>query len=153
MKRINRNISIIFRSERLIAQRRFAVLRRQTGFMAAAGIVAGIGLIMLNAAAYLELSTMVSTSLAALIVAVVNFAIAALLVNIATRTNAENEVASVVEMRDMAMEDLEDEVNEAIVEVKTLSQNIRKVARDPLGIVAPGVLGTLASLLLKNLKK
>ena len=70
MNRISRNVSIIFRSERLIAQRRFAVLRRQTGFMAAAGIVAGIGLIMLNAAAYLALSTKVSTPLAALIVAI-----------------------------------------------------------------------------------
>jgi hypothetical protein len=49
MSRISRNISIILRSERLIAQRRMAVLRRQTGMMAAAGIAAGVGLIMLIA--------------------------------------------------------------------------------------------------------
>jgi hypothetical protein len=62
-------------------------------------------------------------------------------------------VARVVEMRDMAMEDREGEVNEAILEVKTVSQSVRKMARDPLGITAPGALGTLASILLKNLKK
>ena len=55
MSRISRNISIILRSERLIAQRRMAVLRRQTGMMAAAGIAAGLGLVMLNGAAYLAL--------------------------------------------------------------------------------------------------
>jgi hypothetical protein len=51
------------------------------------------------------------------------------------------------------MEDREGEVNEAILEVKTVSQSLRKMAKDPLGIIAPGVLVTLASLLLKNLKK
>jgi hypothetical protein len=62
-------------------------------------------------------------------------------------------VARVVAMRDMAMEDREGEVNEAILEVKTVSQSVRKMIRDPLGITAPGVLGTLASIILKNLKK
>jgi hypothetical protein len=62
-------------------------------------------------------------------------------------------VASVVEMRDMAMEGLKDEVNEVVLEVKTESQSVRKMARDPLGMIAPGALRTLASILLKNLKK
>jgi hypothetical protein len=56
-------------------------------------------------------------------------------------------------MRDMAMEDREGEVNEAILEVKTVSQSVRKMIRDPLGITAPGALGAPTSILLKNLKK
>ena len=83
MSRISRNISIIWRSERLMAQRRLAVLRRQTGLMAAAGVVAGVGLIMLNAAAYLALSSRMDPAWAALIVAVVNLALAAILISVA----------------------------------------------------------------------
>jgi hypothetical protein len=57
MNRISRNISIALRSERLIVQRKMEVIRTQTGLMAAAGLVAGIGLIMINVAAYFALTT------------------------------------------------------------------------------------------------
>ena len=42
-----------FAQVELIAQRRFAVVIRQTGFMAAAGVAAAIGLVLLNVAAYI----------------------------------------------------------------------------------------------------
>ena len=70
MNRISRNLSIIIRSERLIARRRIAVLRLQAGLMAAAGVVAGIGLIMLNVAAYLALAEKIPPSAAALTAAI-----------------------------------------------------------------------------------
>ena len=83
MSRISRNISIILRSERLIAQRRMAVLRRQTGMMAAAGIAAGVGLVMLNVAAFFAHVEHLSQPLSALIVALANMAIAAILISAA----------------------------------------------------------------------
>lgn len=153
MNRISRNLSIIIRSERLIARRRIAVLRLQTGLMAAAGVVAGIGLIMLNVAAYLALAEKIPPSAAALTVAVVDLAIAAFLVSVASGTNAENEVAGVAEVRDLAMEDLEVEVQDVAEEIKELAQSVRNMARDPLGMVAPGAIGALANILIKNLKK
>ena len=152
MSRISRNLSIVFRSERLIAQRQLAVLRQQTGMMIAAGVTGGIGLLMINAAAYLALAETLSPATAALIVAVANFILAALLVWTANRVNADAEVAGVTEVRDMAMEDLEAEVTDAVEEVKTVAQGIRKMTQDPLGSLAPGLVGTLASALLKNLK-
>ncbi len=153
MSRISRNISIILRSERLIAQRRMAVLRRQTGMMAAAGIAAGLGLVMLNAAAYLALVEHQSPPLSALIVALANIAIAGILISTANKQNADAEVSGVAEVRDIAMEDLEMEVQEATEEVKVLAQSVHKMARDPLGMVAPGLIGALATALVKNLKK
>ncbi len=153
MSRISRNISIILRSERLIAQRRMAVLRRQTGMMAAAGIAAGLGLVMLNAAAYLALVEHQSPPLSALIVALANIAIAGILISTANKQNADAEVSGVAEVRDIAMEDLEMEVQEATEEVKVLAQSVHKMARDPLGMVAPGLIGALANALVKNLKK
>jgi hypothetical protein len=153
MSRISRNISIILRSERLIAQRRMAVLRRQTGMMAAAGIAAGLGLVMLNAAAYLALVEHQSPPFSALIVALANIAIAGILISTANKQNADAEVSGVAEVRDIAMEDLEMEVQEAAEEVKVLAQSVHKMARDPLGMIAPGLIGAFANALVKNLKK
>ncbi|MDJ0994928.1 MAG: hypothetical protein QNI90_15225 [Dinoroseobacter sp.] len=153
MNRISRNISIIVRSERLIAQRRLAVLRRQTGMMAAAGVAGGVGLLMLNAAGYLALSTVVSPAAAALIVAIVNLAIAAILVSIATNTNAEADVAPVAEVRDLALEDLEAEIKDATDEARELADSVRRMARDPLGLVGSGAIGAIATAVVKNLKK
>ena len=153
MSRISRNISIILRSERLIAQRRMAVLRRQTGMMAAAGIAAGLGLVMLNASAYLALVEHLSPPVSALIVALVNMAIAGVLISTANKQNADADVSGVAEVRDIAMEDLEMEVQEATEEVKILAQSVHKMARDPLGMVAPGLIGAVANALIKNLKK
>ena len=39
---------------------------------------------------------------------------------------------------------LEGEVQEATEEVKALAGNVRKIASDPLGAMAPGLLGTVA---------
>lgn len=153
MSRISRNLSIILRSERLIAQRRMAVLRRQTGLMAAAGIAAAVGLVMLNFAAYFALVEHLSAPLSALIIALANMVIAALLMSAANKQNADAEVSGVAEVRDMAMEDLEGEVQEATEEVKALAGSVRKMASDPLGALAPGLLGTVASAVVKNLKK
>ena len=152
MSRISRNLSIVFRSERLIAQRQLAVLRQQTGMMIAASVTGGIGLLMINAAAYLALAETLYPALAALIVAVANFILAALLVWTANSINADAEVTGVTEVRDMAIEDLEAEVTDAVEEVKTVAQGIRKMTQDPLGTLAPGLLGTVASALMKNLK-
>jgi len=152
MNRISRNISIVLRSERLIAQRHLAVLRRQTGLMAAAGIAAGVGLIMLNVSAYLALSQVVSQPAAALIVGAVNIALAILLVSLAGKSNVEAETAPVAEVRDMALEDLEMEIRVAAEEAKAATDALKKMARDPLGAIAPGVAGSIAKAVIKNLK-
>lgn len=153
MSRISRNVSIIWRSERLIAQRRLAVLRRQTGLMAAAGVVAGVGLIMLNVAAYLALSTRMEPALAALIVAIVNLGLAGVLVSIASNASADAEVAPVEEVRDLAMEDLEAEIKDATEEVRDVAESVRRLARDPLGLVGSSAVGAILTSVLKAIKK
>lgn len=152
MNRISRNISIVLRAERLIAQRHFAVLRRQTGFMAAAGIAAGVGLIMLNASAYLALSQSMSQPTAAFIVALANLVLAALLFSLAGKSNVEQETAPVTEVRDMALEDIEAELRSAAGEAKATADAVKAMVRDPFGGIAPGVAGAVAKTVLKNLK-
>ena len=153
MNRISRNISIIIKAERLIAQRRLAVMIRQTGFLAAAGIAAAIGLVLLNVAAYIALSQSIDPALAALLVALGNFFIAILLILMAKKSNGESEIAAVSEVRDIAMEDLELEINAAGEELKATAQNLRSMAKDPFGTVAPGLISALAAALLRQFKK
>ena len=153
MNRISRNISIIFKAERLIAQRRMAVLRKQTGMMVCAGIAAGMALVMLNAAAYFALAERMSPASAALIVALVNLLLATVLAYYANRISADKDVEGVVEVRDMAMEDLEAEIADATAEVKDIAESLRRVARDPIGTALPGLITPLVGALLKNLRK
>ncbi|MDP2581533.1 hypothetical protein Q8W37_16470 [Shimia thalassica] len=152
MNRISRNISIVLRSERLIAQRHLAVLRRQTGMMAAAGIAAGVGLIMLNVSAFLTLSSSMSQPTAALIISIANLVVAAMLVSLAGKSNVEQETAPVVEVRDMALEDIEAELRAAANEAKATTDAIKGMARDPLGAIAPGIAGSVAKAVIKNIK-
>jgi hypothetical protein len=153
MNRISRNISIALRAERLIAQRHMAVLRNQTGLLAAAGLVAGIGLIMVNVAAYFTLSTSLSPQWAALLVAVANFLLAVLLAMSANRMSADEDVQGATEMRDMAIEDLEAEIMSGVTEVKEIATDIRQMVKNPLGTMLPGMIGPLAEALLKSGKK
>jgi len=153
MNRIYRNLSIALRAERLIAQRKMKVVRTQTGLMAAAGIAAGVGLIMLNVAAYFALTTKVSPQLAALIVALANFVIAVVLGVYASRINADNDVRVATEVRDMAIEDIEAEVDDATHAVKEVVDDVRQLVKNPLGSALPGFVGPLASALLKSGRK
>ncbi|MEQ9694815.1 hypothetical protein [Shimia sp. SDUM112013] len=153
MNRISRNISIILRSERLIAQHHLAVLRRQTGLMAAAGIAAAVGLVMLNVAAFFALAETLSYAMSGLIVALVNIGLAVLLAVIATKSDVGDETAAVTEVRDMALEDIEAELRGVATEAKEATDALKKMARDPLGVVAPGAAGAIAKALINNLKK
>jgi len=153
MNRISRNVSIALRAERLIAQRRVAVLRSQTGLMAAAGLVAAIGLVMLNVAAFYALSTAFTPQGAALIVALANFTLAAIFGFWAGRINADADVQGAAEVRDMAIEDLEAEVELATREVRQAVADMRQFAKNPLGATMPALVAALVSALAKSKHK
>lgn len=90
---------------------------------------------------------------AAGIVAAANLALAVALALCAAGMSAEKELEALVEMRDMAMGDIEAEVDTAIAEAAELAENVRKLARDPFGSALPNLAGPLIALLLKSMKK
>lgn len=153
MNRISRNLSIIYRTERLIARRQMAVLRQQTGMMLFAGLMTGIGIIMLNVAAFYALSTTIAAHYAALIVALANLGLAAAVAAIATRMQADKELEPATEVRDLAIAELEADLEQIADEARELTRNVGRMARDPLGTALPALLGPLLTLLLKNSKK
>lgn len=152
MNRISRNISIILRAEQSIARRRMAVLRNQTGLMVFAGLIAVVGIIMLNVAAFYELSMTMSPQKSALIVALVNLVLAALLVFVATRMTAAQDIKPVEELRDLAISDLELEIQSAADELSEIGKSVRRMARDPLGSILPSVIAPLLASLIRKPK-
>jgi hypothetical protein len=151
--RISRNISIILRSERLIAQRHLAVLRRQTGLMAMALVVSAIGLVMLNVAAFFALEDIMTAAPAALIVGLVNCLLAGLFVLLASsKSGIEEDINAVSEVRDMAIEDLEAEVRQAADEAKSAVDAVKSMAANPLGGIAPGLAASIAKAVVKAMK-
>ena len=153
MNRISRNLTILFRTERLIARRQMAVLRAQTGMVAFAGLVAGIAIIMLNVAIFYALGTVMAAQYAALLVALGNALVALVLVAIASRMSAEKELEPATEVRDMALAEIEADLNEVAEEARELTRNVSRMARDPLGTALPALIGPLLSLLLKSKDK
>ncbi|MCA0928379.1 phage holin family protein [Ruegeria profundi] len=150
MSRISRNISIILRAERLIAQRHIAVAARRTGFFAAAGLAVGLAVIMLNVAGFFWLSASLSKPLAALIMAGVNLLLALVLALLANMQDAQADTTAAVELRDMALQDIETEIKDTLSDARNTVTGIR---RDPLGILTPDVISAVLGILIKFAKR
>ena len=153
MNRISRNLSIVYRTERLIARRQIEVMRKQTGILAAAGLIGVIGFVMLNMAAFWALSVSQPPQVAALIVALIDLGVAALMAMTALRLSAERELEPATEIRDTALAELEEDVSAAAESARTLSENVGRMARDPLGSALPALLMPLISAFLRSRKE
>lgn len=153
MSRITRNAAIALRMEKLIARRELAAVGRQLGMTAAAAILGAVGLIMLNVAGYLALSARLEPWLAALTIALVNLALAGLLLLGARSVSADREVEAAREVRDMAVADLERELLDTSTTIQGLAADLRNLARNPFSATGLAALVPLLTLILKNLKK
>jgi hypothetical protein len=153
MSRLVRNAAVVLKSERLIARRRLAVLRTQTRMMMLAGVAGAVGLLAANAAIYFKLAETMSQAAAAGWLAAGNFVLAILLILVAGRINADQDVAAAEELRDLAMADLETEVATAVAQVQGLASTVGAVRRDPLGAALPGLAGAIFAAILKARKK
>ncbi|MBJ6370538.1 phage holin family protein [Sedimentitalea arenosa] len=153
MSRTSQNLSILVRTERLIARRRLTVLRTQTGLMAFAGVVAGLGLIMLNVAGFLMLQDRMSGQAAAGLVALIDLALAVVMVWYAARIDADRDLEPVVELRDAAIAELEHDLELAVDEARDLTKSVRQVVSDPLGSLLPSLIGPLIAILSGGKKK
>ncbi|MTI01017.1 phage holin family protein [Roseibium sp. RKSG952] len=149
-RRIGRNANIAFRAEKTISRRRFAVLRMQTGMLAAAGLLAGIGIIMLNVAVFFVIAEHVGNANAGLILAAGDFVIAVILVMVAMRMTAESELEPLVEVRDIAIADIEADLEEAFDELTDIADGVRQIIRDPLGALMGGLAGPLLAALFRS---
>lgn len=150
--RITRNVNIAVRAEKMMSRRRLAVFRSQTGLLAFAGLVGGIGLIMLNVGAFFWLVEGNGKAAAGLIVAAVNFLLAVLLALFAGRLTVEHELEPVKEVRDLAIGEIEAEVESTLDELSEIAENVRKMSKDPFGTALQSALPQLISIVAKSKK-
>jgi hypothetical protein len=143
VNRISRSLTTIYSTETLIARRRLAVVQNQTVLMAL------IGLILVNVSLFFVLKAWVSPAAASGILAVCNLALAALLASAATKMNVEAEIAPALEVRDLAIADLEVEIGEATKEARDIAQSLKGLHKDPLGSMS-NLLIPLLTLVLKK---
>ncbi|MBT3143178.1 hypothetical protein DS909_03020 [Phaeobacter gallaeciensis] len=151
MNRISRNLTTVYRTERLIARRRFAVVQQQTIMMVVAGIAGLAGLILLDISLFFVLKTWLSSAAAAALLSLANLLLAGLLVLVAKRSNVEQEIAPAIEVRDMAIADIEEELEEMATEAREVVEAVKSFGANPLGSL-PALLVPILTTILSNKK-
>ncbi len=148
--RIGKTLSLLLRAERMIAARRVSALGKQTALVVVALLCASVAVVMLNAAAYLWLATVLTPALAALAVGGGNLVLAGLCLLMAGRLGRRADHSELREARDLAQAQLEQEIDSLIEELRSTTRDVRDLARDPLGTILPGVLTPLINALLER---
>lgn len=151
MNPISRNLVTIYRTERLIARRRLAVVQRQTVLMVLAGIAVTAGLVLLNLSVFLALQTWMSAASSAAVLSAANLLLGGLLVLFVRRTNVDEELAPAIEVRDMAIADIEAELDDMATEAREVVKAVKSIGSNPLGSLVT-LLVPILNVLLKDRK-
>lgn len=143
MERLMRSLRILWRSERIIAEQQLRLGTRRVQFNVLAAFIAVFGLVMLSISAFFALVPYWGQALAALAVAVGDFVLAAGMAAYGSRLQAPAEIEMVKEVRDMALNDLEEEVALAEAELVAMKQDVQKFIRNPVDALLPGIIGPI----------
>ena len=152
MSGIGQAIAVLLRNEHLMARRRLTVARNQVVLLIFAALAGGLALVMLNLAAFFGLRAVMAPYWAALIVAGADMAIGLVIAWIATHRTADEEAEQAAEIRDAAIARIEAELDAALSEVRDLKDSVHRIARNPLGTLAPTLLAPLIARLLGTSK-
>ncbi len=145
MENFMRSLKLLWRSERLLAEHQLKLGTQRIVFIALAALVAVFGLAMLSMAAFFALVPYWGHALAALVVGGTDFILAAVLVIYAGSLKPGKEVEMVTEVRDMALNDIEEEVALAEAELVSLKDDVQKFIRNPVDALLPSVIVPLLS--------
>ena len=147
MNSLTRNLNILWRSERLIAEAEWRRSSRQITILVLAGVFGLLALIMLNVAGFYWLATTYGTAQAALAVAVADIVIAAILAVSVQSLKTAPETDMIREFRDSALAEIEAEAESFQThlvqirdDVKMIGATVSQVAADPIGSLSPALL-------------
>ena len=136
MQTMFRDLRILWRAERIIAESQLRLAFRQTAIAAAAGLVGLLGLGMLNAAGFLALAPLWGAAWAALAIAIADLVVAGIVLAVAMSVRHGPEHAAAVELRDLSMQELESEFAPLRNKLGVLTNG----GRDPLEAMLPTIL-------------
>ena len=143
---IVKNLRVLWRTDRIIADIRMRHLLLGLGLRAFAALIAGFGLLMLELSVYYALVQIWSAIFAAAILGTLNFAIAALLFVIAARPPVGRELELATEIHGSAVDALQREA-------RLLQSQVSGAIHHPLNGILPLLIVPLITLIMKTLKK
>ena len=127
---IVRNLRVLWRTDRMIAEMRLRHMLVGLSLRAFAALIATFGLLMFELAAYFALVQVLSAIAAAAILAVVNLAIALLLLFIASRRSLGQELTLANEIHESAIDALQ-------VEAQAAQSQVNRLLHHPLEGLLP----------------
>jgi hypothetical protein len=129
------HLQVLSKADSLIARIWLAVMARRFAMFAFAGLIAVFGLAMADVAGFFALQSVVSTVWAATIVALIDFAIAAVMALIALTAKPGPELDLALEVRGMAIKSLQADARDLEAGVKAYGQQLRDAKDRIAGIV------------------
>ncbi len=150
MKHIAQSLKVFWRSERLIRQNDLRLATQKILFLALAGLVVVFGLVMLSLSVFFALVPHLGQAKAAFTVGGADIIIAAILVFYAKAIKPAQEVKMVREVRDMAINDIEEELARTGSELAALRDDVRKFIRNPIDTLLPAAMGPILGAVVKG---
>lgn len=154
-----RDLQVLRKADFLIGKIWLHVFARRFGLFAFAGLVAMFGLGMADVAGFYALQPVVGAVWAAAIVALVDFAIAGILMLVASRSRPGPEIELAMDVRKMAVDALQTDARDIKQAVDALGQDIREAkatmagfAHHPLDTAAEKILVPAVLSLIKGLR-
>ena len=159
MSTIKRNLELLWRSEKILAEARLKLTSRKLTLAVAAGIAGLFAVGMFNLAALFALEPSVGIAAAAALVGFINIIVAGLFLAIAQGLRPAEEEAMVREVRDMAIGEIGGEIEEVQAaftnlrnDVESLGASIRSLVKNPAEALSPTMILSAISAISKLLK-
>jgi len=145
MEHIVRSLKTVWRTERILGKNEFRLVVKKLQLNLLAGVVALFGLVMLSLALFFTLVPHWGQALSALAVGGLELVIAVVLISYSGSLSSPVELEMVREMRDMALQDVEEEVALAQAELVSLKEELHRFIRNPVDSLLPALIGPLLS--------
>ena len=142
-----RDLQILQKTDALITRIWLGVIARRFALFVFAGLIAVFGLGMANVAGFYALQTAIGSVWAAAIMAIVDFAVAAVVVLVASNSRPGPEIDLALDVRKMAIQSLQADMQDVKLALDSIGREIRdakasivQVMHNPLDAAAQKLL-------------
>ena len=130
-----RDLQVLRKADMIIGKIWLNVLARRLGLLAFAGLIGLFGLGMANVAGYNALQSSIGIVWAATVVAIADFAIAAIMLLLAGRSRPGPEIDIAFELRKTALESIHEDARDLKLTIDAMGQEIRNVKQSVTALV------------------
>jgi hypothetical protein len=154
------DLQVLRKADFLIGKIWVTVLVRRVGLSAFAGLIGVFGLGMMNVAGYNALQQSIGAVWAATAMAILDFAIAAVVLLVAAKSGPGSEMDSALEVRRTAIDSIQGNARDLALtlnslgdEIRGVRENVASLMHNPLDVVSEKLLVPAALSLLRGLHK